>query len=339
MKFTMSVKSAIVIIIVLVLIASGLGIWYYQKREISNYEGPVETVTIAAYEGDTGALVYIAENEGFLEKHRLDVSIRNYESGKLAADALLAGEVDISTSADAVLVGYSFTNPDLRVLGTVAVAETNGLVARKDRGITGLEDLKGKKVGVTKKSTGEFNFGVMLTSAGLSMTDMDVVDLQPSEIVDSLISGEIDAGFTWEPNIFNMQKSLGDNAITFKENVDDFYFVILTNDRWLADNEGTAKRFVKALLDAEVFMKENEEKAKRFVKERFDYEDDYLAMTWKCHDYVVTLPQAILLVFENQARWRINNNLTTATSIPNYLNHIYLDALKDVRPEAVTIIS
>ena len=94
-----------------------------------------------------------------------------------------------------------------------------------------------------------------------------------------------------------------------------------------------------ALLDAEVFMKENEEKAKRFVKERFDYEDDYLAMTWKCHDYVVTLPQAILLVFENQARWRINNNLTTATSIPNYLNHIYLDALKDVRPEAVTIIS
>ncbi|GAG04257.1 unnamed protein product, partial [marine sediment metagenome] len=30
--------------------------------------------------------------------------------------------------------------------------------------------------------------------------------------------------------------------------------------------------------------------------------------------------------------------LTEATKVPNYLNFIYLDALEEVKPEAVTII-
>ena len=339
MKVGMSVKSVIVITIVVALIASGIGIWYYQNREPSKYTGPVEKITIAAYEGDTGALIYIAEKEGYFKKNGLEVSIKNYGSGKLAADALLAGEADISTSADAVLVGNSFNNPDLKVLGTVAVAQTNGLVARKDSGITKVEDLKGKKIGVTKKSTGEFNLGVLLTAAGLSMEDIEVVDLPPGDIVNSVISGEIDGGATWEPNIFEIQQSLGDNTITFTENINDFYFILLTLEAWLDNNTAASIRFVKALIETEDYIKENEIETKRFIGERFDYGVDYLDISWGQHNYVVTLSQEILLVFEDQARWRINNNLTVATKIPNYLNFIYMGALKEVKPAAVTIIT
>jgi NitT/TauT family transport system substrate-binding protein len=45
-----------------------------------------------------------------------------------------------------------------------------------------------------------------------------------------------------------------------------------------------------------------------------------------------------LIAFEDQARWRIKNNLTDKKDVPNYLNFIYLDALEGVKPEAVTII-
>jgi NitT/TauT family transport system substrate-binding protein len=45
-----------------------------------------------------------------------------------------------------------------------------------------------------------------------------------------------------------------------------------------------------------------------------------------------------LIAFEDQARWRIDNNLTDATRVPNYLDYIYLDALEKVKPEAIGII-
>jgi len=41
---------------------------------------------------------------------------------------------------------------------------------------------------------------------------------------------------------------------------------------------------------------------------------------------------------EDQARWAIQNNSTDATEVPNYLDHIYIDALLEVKPEAIGII-
>lgn len=54
--------------------------------------------------------------------------------------------------------------------------------------------------------------------------------------------------------------------------------------------------------------------------------------------FIVLLPQALLPVFEDQARWRMENKLNIAKEVPNYLDYIYLEALEKVKPEAVGII-
>jgi NitT/TauT family transport system substrate-binding protein len=46
----------------------------------------------------------------------------------------------------------------------------------------------------------------------------------------------------------------------------------------------------------------------------------------------------MLILFEDQARWRIKEGLSDATEVPNYLDYIYLDALEKVKPEAVGIM-
>jgi ABC-type nitrate/sulfonate/bicarbonate transport system substrate-binding protein len=309
-------------------------------KEEKKYDKEISKITLAAYEGDTGLLPYIAEKKGYFASNGLDVAINNYDSGKAAADALIAGEADISTSAGAVLVSGSFDYPDLRllVLGTIAIAEKQGLVARKDRGITQPSDLAGKRIGLSKKTSAEFNLGVFLVYNGLSINDLEIVDLNPREIADKVVSGEIDAGFTWEPNIHNAKAQLGDNALVIKENVPEFNFLLLSKKEWLENNPDTAKRFVKAIVQAEEYVKENEEGTKQFMADTFDYEKEYVDAAWEDHDFAVTLPQSLLLQFEDIARWRIKNELTAANKIPNYLDHIYFDALEEVKPESVTII-
>ncbi len=62
-----------------------------------------------------------------------------------------------------------------------------------------------------------------------------------------------------------------------------------------------------------------------------------LEATWDEGRYGLFLDQSILVSLEDEARWAIENKLTRASRIPNYLNFIYTDALLAVKPNAVTI--
>jgi len=333
-------KSRAWIWIVVVTIAVGLavgGYFWLRQEEPEKYTGPVEKITVAAAEYLTGALVHVAEDQGYFEKNGLEVTIRGYGSGKACADALIAGEADISTSADNVFVSNSFEHTDLRVFGTVATKQVKELVARKDKGITTINDLMGKKIGVTKKSGGEFQLGVFLTFNGISQEDAELVDLRPPEMMGAISNGDVDAVFVWDPYLYHIKKELGENAISWPGG-EDFYFVLLTKEDWLDKNPAAAERFMKSMLEAEDYIEDNSEEAKEFVKDRFDYESDYMDYSWPNQEYAVTLPQAMLILLEDQARWRIEQGLTDTTEVPNYLNFIYLNALEEVKPEAVTII-
>jgi len=326
----------IVISVIVVSLSIGGYLWV-SREQPEKYAGPIENITLAAYAGEAGALVYVAEDQGYFEENGLEVSIKDYESGKAAAEALIDGEADISTSAGFVFVSNSFDYADLRVLGTVATAEVKELVARRDKGITTIDDLIGKKIGVTKKSGGEFSLVTFLTFNGLSFQDVELVDLKPSEMVEDILNGDIDAAFTWDPNVYNIKEELGDNAISWPGGK-SFYFVLISKEDWIEDNPAAAERFMKSLLEAEDYIKDNSEESKEFVKYRFDYESDYIDYSWPKQEYAVTLPQAMLILFEDQARWRIEHGLTDATEVPNYLDYIYFDALEEVKPEVVTII-
>ena len=301
------------------------------------FTGPVEKITVAAAAYLTGALVYVAEDQGYFEENGLEVTIKDYESGKAAADALIDGEADISTSAGFVFVSNSFDHADLTVFGTVATAQVKELVARKDKGITTINDLIGKKIGVTKKSGAEFLLGVFLIFNALSYEDVKLVDLKPSEIVEAISNGDIDATFTWDPYLYNIKKELGDNAISWPGG-QDFYFVLITKEDWIENNPAAAERFMKSVLEAEDYIKDNSEESKEFVKDRFDYESAYMDYSWPKQEFAVILEQAMLIAFEDQARWRIKNNLTEATEVPNYLDYVYMDALEKVKPGAIGII-
>ena len=328
-------KRILIGIIVVAVIVGGY-FWLRQERS-EKYTGDLEKITLAAYAGETTALVYIAQAQGYFKKNGLDVTIKDYESGKAACDAFITGEADISTSADFVFVSNSFNHTDLRVLGTIATFETKELVARKDKGIITTDDLRGKRIGVTKKSGGEFSLGVFLTFNNISPQDVELVDLKPSEIAKAVVNGDIDAGFTWDPYVYNMKQALGDNAISWP-GYSDFYFVVLTKKDWIEKNPKAALALMKSMLEAEDYVKENSEQSKEFVRKRFNYELDYIDYSWPKQKYAVVLPQVILFTFEDQARWRIRQGLTDATEIPNYLNFIYMNALEEVKPEAVTII-
>ncbi|MCP4346624.1 MAG: hypothetical protein GY795_14000 [Desulfobacterales bacterium] len=54
--------------------------------------------------------------------------------------------------------------------------------------------------------------------------------------------------------------------------------------------------------------------------------------------YDLSLSHQLLLNLENQARWAVRNKYTDKTTIPDYLDFIYVDELEKIKPNSVTII-
>ena len=284
-------------------------------------------------------LLWVAQEQGYFADSGLAITHQDYPSGKAAADALLAGEVDISTSAEFVVVSNSFDNAALRVLGTVDTVENMEVIARRDRGIVEPGDLKGKKIGVTKKSVGEFFLGTFLTSNGLALTDVEIVNVAPKEMADTLSEGGVDAVLTWPPNVFTIRQELGNNATSWTAQSGQRYnMVLVTTDQFVQEHDAAIERFIRALVMAEEFVETNDADTKRFIARKYTYDNDYIDDAWPKHNFVAEVSQTLLLTMEDQARWRIRNKLTNKTGLPDYLNLIYADALEAANPMAVTLI-
>ena len=334
----MSKQTTIAIVAGVTLLGFGAGMASIQGQKTPHYTGLVESIIVGNTE-EYSTLLWVAQEQGYFADNGLTITHRDYASGKAAADALLAGEVDISTSAEFVVVSNSFDHADLRVLGTVDTVENLELIARRDRGIVEPGDLKGKKIGVTKKSVGEFFLGTFLTSNGLALNDVEVVNVAPKAMADTLSKGEVDAVLTWPPNVFAIRQKLGSNAISWTGQSGQRYnMVLVTTDQFVQEHVAAIERFLRALVMAEEFVEANNAGTKPFIAEKYKYDNDYINDAWPKHSFVVEVSQTLLMTMDDQARWRMRNNLSSNAAMPDYLNFIYTDALEVVNPAAVTLI-
>ena len=117
---------------------------------------------------------------------------------------------------------------------------------------------------------------------------------------------------------------------------EDFYFV--PNRNFIANNHEALKRFLRAIEIGEQFIQENQDQAIHIVSQRLGMDRGIAVSVWDDFEFHLILDQSILVSLEDEARWAIDSKLVEAAMIPNYLDYLYLDALAEVKPEAVTVI-
>ena len=174
------------------------------------YSGPVEKITIGVDHSEYNALLWIARDRGFAKEHGLELDLKTYQSGKDAVTDLQAGRLDLACCAEFVLVGEILAGgPDLRYLSVLSSGEVNELIARRDRGVSRPEDLRGKTIGLPLKTSAEFFLGRFLTFNHLSLKEVTIVNINPFDLADALAAGKVDAVLVWEPIIYEIIKKIG----------------------------------------------------------------------------------------------------------------------------------
>lgn len=129
-----------------------------------------------------------------------EIEWRKFGSGAEIIAAMASGDLKMSELGSAPFVIGASQGVDYQLFGiSNIIGEAESLIARDGSGITKVEDLKGKKVGVPLGSTAHYSLMGAIKNAGLSPDDVEVIGMKPDQITAAWEQGQIDATFIWEP--------------------------------------------------------------------------------------------------------------------------------------------
>ncbi|MFG2592784.1 ABC transporter substrate-binding protein [Streptomyces sp. NPDC048438] len=154
----------------------------------------------------------IVKEKGLLEKALPDHTIKwiKFDSGATINTAFVAGSVDLAAiGSSPVARGLSAPlNIPYKVTWVLDVAGDNeALVARDGSGIKGVEYLAGRKVATPFSSTSHYSLLAALDKAGVDASEVDLLDLEPQDIVAAWSRGDIDAAYVWLPTLDELGKT------------------------------------------------------------------------------------------------------------------------------------
>lgn len=299
----------------------------------------IESLRIGFLPDPLAALLYIAQEKGLFQRHALEVSFRSYEGGVYAINDLLRGEIEVAVATEFAFLMQSFKENELRAFGAIATANNAELIARTDRGIRGPEDLRGRRLGVSKGMNTEFLLGVFLAFNGLRPRDVQLVDLRPSALVRALAQGEVDAVCLYPPFSYSAKDALGGEVLSWSaQGGQEYFFLLTTTEKLLRARPRAIKALLAALLEAEVYLIQNNSAARDILAREFQLSSGQLAEQLAQLRFQVGLHQDLLTMMEDEAHWAVANGVGEPSQVPNLFQLLSLETLESLKPEAVGVI-
>ena len=160
-----------------------------------------EKVTVAYFEEWPTANQVAQAEKWYDEALGVPVEWRPYNTGVEMAEAMVAGEVDISFSMGVVPFALAVTaGAPIKVVGVaVDTGGADNCVIYKKEAIdrANAHELEGRKVAVPLNTVTHYKMLRSLVFLGVDVDKIDVVDMSPHDIDDAFIGGELAMGCSW----------------------------------------------------------------------------------------------------------------------------------------------
>jgi sulfonate transport system substrate-binding protein len=208
----------------------------------------------------------VLKDKGFLEKEleKDGIKVRWVQSlgSNKALEFLNAGSIDFgSTAGAAALIGKINGNP-IKSVYVYSRPEWTALVTRKDTGISKVEDLKGKRVAVTRGTDPHIFLVRALQDAKLTEKDVKLVLLQHPDGRTALERGDVDAWAGLDPLMAAAEVESG--AALFHRNAGaNTWGVLNVSEAFAKDNPALVGRVLKAYEEARKYSLANRDELKK----------------------------------------------------------------------------
>jgi sulfonate transport system substrate-binding protein len=212
----------------------------------------------------------LLKDKGFLEKElaKDGIGVRWVQTlgSNKALEFLNAGSIDFgSTAGAAALIGRINGNP-IKSIYVYSRPEWTALVTRKDSPIAKVEDLKGKRVAVTRGTDPHIFLVRALQGAKLTEKDVKLVLLQHPDGRTALERGDVDAWAGLDPMMAAAEIESG--AVLFHRNAAaNTWGVLNVREEFAKQNPALVSRVLKAYEEARAYALANPDELKKVLGE------------------------------------------------------------------------
>jgi ABC-type nitrate/sulfonate/bicarbonate transport system substrate-binding protein len=171
-------------------------------------EGELELteITIQYQPNTLFAVQSVALEKGWFEEAGFEkVSIKNFTSGNLAGEALIAGELSVWVPGNMPVISMRHNGVPIVVTGMLNVCPAEYLMVRNDAGVREPEDLYDITIGLVVGSTAQGVIWNLANYYGLDNERLTVVNLAPPEQITALRNNEIQAMLVWPPAAYKVK--------------------------------------------------------------------------------------------------------------------------------------
>jgi len=214
---------------------------------------------IAVHTQTVGAPDVIAIRQGYFKQEGLEVEWRRFALGKEGRDAMIAGALDInSTAPTPFLIGLDKAIPFTAIAVNSYFCGTNHVVVRKESDINTPAQLKGKKIGLPKGTITEYVLlSRLLPAYGLKAGDYEVASIPDAkDRMPSLIAKAIDAATLADPFVAageheGLIRSIGDFC-----KYDPMPFMLTATNKIVKENPEAVVAYLRGWLRAVKLLKD-----------------------------------------------------------------------------------
>jgi NitT/TauT family transport system substrate-binding protein len=224
---------------------------------------------VVGYSGITAiqAPFWIIKDAGYFKQEGLDANLIYIAASSTMAQAMMAGEVAISTANSQAVVDTGLQGGDLVAIGAIVNFVALYVIAAPE--IKSVQDLRGKPVGVTRfGATTDFAMQMFLKKYGLEpVRDVPIIQIGGlPELAAALSNKSIyAAAMSYPMGLVAQQAGMKMLANLAKEQIPFLHQGLTTTGKFMREHRAQAKAFVRAYGKAVHFMHTRKEESKAIV--------------------------------------------------------------------------
>lgn len=276
--------------------------------------------------------LYIAREKGWIEEELKDSGVtvvwNDFESGPPINESMAAESSDIACLGDVPTVSALAAGQDNEIIASACEApDSYQMLVRKDSDIKTPADLKGRKVGTVVGSTGHILTEKILKKEGMTLSDVEIVNISMGDAQAVLENKEVDAVAGWEPNNTKLLQTgtvrtlaKGSDCGLLGENT------LVARTEYAQNNPEIINVIVEQYARGAEAMADLDQETIEAVSEALTIDPDLFYEVSSSYNYVVTISDAADASLQETIEFLVKIDVISESfDITEYFNHEYTE--------------
>lgn len=282
--------------------------------------------------------LWLTNEKGWLEEalkeagyDNVKVTFTEFESGPPENESFAAGQQDIGVMGNVPSIGGLAAGQKRTFIGISENGEkTEAVLVPPDSDIKSVADLKGKKIGLVVGSIVQNLLYNLLKEEGLTLDDVEQLNLGTGELQEALATGQVDAVATWQPMIAQIENAGvgvlladGSGGVFLAENT------IFVQDDYLAANPDIVRIFMEQYARGAKEVKDNIDQYSKDYADKYGLSEELLRAALEDAQFPVALTDVDVNDLQGTADFLYETGLIkTQITVSEHVDQSFNDAVK-----------